>query len=76
MQQLRSDLLRHGLLRSPFLLCLLEDGISGCCSWYLEHAGSFLPYRSGFALETDVVYPSVFFSHRITLRHRPISGYN
>ena len=75
MQHVHSDLLRHGLLRSRFLSCSLEDGISGCCSRYLEHAGSFLPYRSGFTLETDVVYPSVFFAHRITLHYRPVNGY-
>lgn len=73
MRQVQSDLLRCGLRRSSFLSCSLEDGISSCCSRYLELAVSFLPYRSGFTLETDVVYPSVFFAHRITLC-RPISG--
>jgi hypothetical protein len=75
-QQLHSDLLCRGLLRSSFLPQSIEDGVSGRCSRYLELAGSFLPYCSGFTLETDVVYPSVFFAHRITLCHRPISGHN
>ena len=75
MQEPHSVLLRCGLLRGSFLSQSIDEGgISGCCSRYLELAAALLPYRSGFTLETDIVYPSAFFAHRITLCDGPIRG--